>query len=71
MTPRLQEKYQSEVLPALAEKFGRANRLSLPRLQKVVVSMGVGSAVSEKKHLETATEALGEITGQKPMITRA
>jgi large subunit ribosomal protein L5 len=70
-TPRLQERYFKEVVPALAQKFGRANRFSLPRLDKIVVNMGVGAAVQEKKHLETAAEALGLITGQKPIITKA
>jgi large subunit ribosomal protein L5 len=71
MTPRLQEKYEKEVMPALVERLGRTNRLSLPRLEKVVVSMGVGSAITEKKHLESAMDALAQITGQKPMFTRA
>jgi large subunit ribosomal protein L5 len=68
-TPRLLEKYRKVILPALAEKLGRANRLSLPRLQKIVVNMGVGKAVSEKKHLEEAVEAMKQIVGQKPLIT--
>jgi len=70
-TPRLQEKYFQQVLPSLAEKFDRKNKLALPRLEKIVVNMGVGSATQEKKHLETATEAMGQITGQKPIITKA
>ena len=69
--PRLQEKYEKEILPALAEKIGRKNRLALPRLQKIVISMGVGSATTEKKHLDMATSALTEITGQKPSVRRA
>jgi large subunit ribosomal protein L5 len=70
-TPRMQERYFKEVVPALADKFGRKNRLSLPRLDKIVVNMGVGAATQEKKHLETAAEAMGQITGQKPIITIA
>ena len=70
-TPRLQERYQNEVLPALEEKFGRKNRLSLPRLKKVVVNMGVGTAVTEKKHMEDAVAALAQIAGQKPLICKA
>src|SRR6267142_2158067 len=70
-SPRLQEKYSQQVLPTLAEKFGRKNKLSLPRLEKIVVNMGVGAATQEKKHLETAAEALAQITGQKPIITIA
>ncbi len=70
-TPRLQEKYFQQVLPALGEKFNRKNRHALPKLDKIVVNMGVGAATQEKKHLETAAEALGLITGQKPIITKA
>jgi large subunit ribosomal protein L5 len=70
-TPRLQEKYFQQVLPSLAEKFKRANRMALPRLEKIVVNMGVGAATQEKKHLETAAEAMSLITGQKPIITIA
>jgi len=67
--PRLLEKYNSEVTPALAEQFGRKNRLSLPRLEKIVINMGVGSATSEKKHLEEAVGALTMLSGQKPIVT--
>jgi|SRR5262245_7750184 len=70
-TPRLQERYFQQVIPTLAEKFGRKNKLSLPRLEKIVVNMGVGAATQEKKHLETAAEAMSLITGQKPIITIA
>src|SRR5262245_33453659 len=69
--PRLQEKYVKEVLPALKESLGRANLHALPRLQKIVVNMGVGEATQEKKHLEVAADALTQITGQKPQITIA
>ena len=71
MVPRLQEKYQNEILPALTEEFGRTNRLSLPRLTKIVVNMGVGSAIAEKKHMEDAVAAMTQITGQRPVITKA
>ena len=67
--PRLLKRYQDEILPAIAEKLGRTNRLSLPRLEKIVVSMGVGSAVGEKKHLEEAANALKMLSGQKPVVT--
>jgi len=70
-TPRLQSLYEEQIVPQLAEKFGRKNRLSLPRLEKIVVSMGVGSAISDKKHLEEAMAALMEITGQKPVRCKA
>ncbi len=70
-TPRLLQKYESEILPALAEQLGRTNRLSLPRLKKIVVNMGVGTAIGEKKHLEEAVDAMRQITGQKPLVTLA
>ncbi|QDT01513.1 50S ribosomal protein L5 [Adhaeretor mobilis] len=71
MTPRLQEQFDKQVLPALQEKLGRKNRLDLPKVDKIVVSMGVGSAISDKKHLEEAVSAMTEITGQKPQICKA
>ena len=71
MIPRLQQKYETEILPALGELLGRTNRLALPRLEKIVVSMGVGAAIQEKKFLEAAVGALTDITGQKPIITRS
>ena len=71
MAPRLQEKYTSEVRPALAEALGRENIMSLPRLVKVVVNMGVGSAIQDKKHREDAVAAMTPITGPKPVVTIA
>ncbi|MHB1034455.1 MAG: 50S ribosomal protein L5 [Pirellulales bacterium] len=71
MMPRLKERYEKEILPALATKLGRTNRLSLPRLQKIVINMGVGTAITEKKHLEEAVAALVQIAGQKPVITKS
>ena len=68
-TPRLLERYEKEILPALAEKFGRTNRLSLPKLVKIVINMGVGKATSEKKYLEEALDAIKQIAGQKPVTT--
>jgi large subunit ribosomal protein L5 len=68
---RLLDRYQSEILPQLAQKLGRTNRLSLPQLQKVVVNMGVGRALQEKARLEQAADQLGQITGQKAQITQA
>ena len=71
MTPRLLEKYETEVLPGLKEKLGRTNRLSLPKIEKIVVNMGVGAATQEKKVLEEAVDAMKWIVGQKPIITTA
>jgi large subunit ribosomal protein L5 len=70
-TPRLQTHYEEHIVPQLADKLGRKNRHALPKLEKIVVSMGVGSAISDKKHLEEATSALTEITGQKPVRCKA
>jgi large subunit ribosomal protein L5 len=63
--PRLQKMYKEEIVPQLAEKLGRKNPHAVPRIEKIVVSMGVGSAVTDKKHMEEATAALADITGQK------
>ena len=71
MIPRLQQKYSEEVLPALKEFCGRTNPMSLPKLEKIVVNMGVGTAVNEKKHMEEAVDAMTQITGQKPIVTLA
>jgi large subunit ribosomal protein L5 len=67
--PRLLERYEKEVLPALAQQLGRSNRLSLPKMDKIVINMGVGKAVSEKKYLEEALDAIKQISGQKPVVT--
>ena len=69
--PRLRQRYDAEILRALREELGRENRLALPRIQKIVVSMGVGSAIGDKKHMEEAVSALAEITGQKPLVCKA
>jgi large subunit ribosomal protein L5 len=67
--PRLLERYEKEILPALAKQFGRSNRHSLPKLQKIVINMGVGKAASEKKYLEEALDSIKQISGQKPVVT--
>ena len=71
MAARLREKFTSEIRPALGEKLGRKNVNSLPRLDKIVLNMGVGSATQDKKDLADASEAMGLIAGQKPVITKA
>ncbi len=68
---RLQERYQKEIVPQLVEKLGRTNRLSLPRLQKIVVNMGVGKALQDKNRMEQAADNLAQITGQKAQIRKA
>jgi large subunit ribosomal protein L5 len=71
LVPRLKTRFEKEILPAMRTKFGRENRMSLPRIQKIVVSMGVGSAMTDKKHMEDAVSAMTEITGQKPLVCKA
>lgn len=68
---RLKEKYKSEIAPALAKEFGIENVMAIPKLQKIIVNMGVGEAIGNSKVLDTATEELKTITGQKPVITKA
>jgi large subunit ribosomal protein L5 len=65
------ERYQKEIAPRLAERLGRKNPHSLPRLQKIVVNMGVGKALQDKNRMSQAAEQLGQITGQRPQITKA
>lgn len=71
MVERLLEKYRSEIVGTLAEEFNRPNRLAVPRLEKIVVSAGMGQAIKEESILETAAEEIALITGQKPIVTRA
>jgi large subunit ribosomal protein L5 len=68
---RLQELYREKVVPALKEKLDRKNPHSLPKLEKIVVSMGVGEAIQDRKILDEAIEHLTQITGQKPQICRS
>jgi large subunit ribosomal protein L5 len=68
---RLQEKYRSEILPELQKDPAFANKLSVPRMEKIVVSMGLGRAIQEKKILETAQKELALITGQQPIVCAA
>jgi len=68
---RLQDRYKNEIVNRLKEKLGRTNPLSLPRLQKIVANMGVGKALQDKNRMEQAAEQLGQITGQRPQITKA
>ena len=69
--PRLQDKYQDEVIPALRDRLSKANDLAVPRLEKVVISMGVGEAIVDNKRLDEAVVHLTTLSGQKPQITRA
>ena len=68
---RLKERYQKEVAPAIAKEFGIINPMAIPRLDKIVLNMGMGEAIANSKVLDTAVEELKAIAGQKPVITRA
>ena len=69
--PRLRGRYEKEIVPALMKRFGYKSKMQVPRLQKIVVNMGLGEAVSNPKLADAAVTELTAITGQKPVITRA
>jgi large subunit ribosomal protein L5 len=71
MTTRLQEHYEKVVRPALMKEFGYGNALQVPKLDKIVINMGVGEAVQDTKKVDAAANDLAVITGQKPVITRS
>jgi large subunit ribosomal protein L5 len=71
MAARLKERYQKEVAPAIAREFGIKNPMAIPRVQKVVLNMGMGEAIANAKILDTAVDELRSITGQKPVVTKA
>src|SRR6266542_6250344 len=68
---RLAERYGKEIVSRLKERLGRTNLHSLPRLQKIVVNMGVGKALQDKNRMDQAAEQLAQITGQRPQVTKA
>lgn len=68
---RLKDKYEQEIVPEVQEKFKYKNKFQVPRLEKIVINVGLGEAISEPKFLEAAVNELALITGQKPIITRA
>ncbi|HXZ12475.1 MAG TPA: 50S ribosomal protein L5 [Candidatus Sulfotelmatobacter sp.] len=68
---RLHDKYRKEAMPALTKRFGYKNTMAVPHVQKVTVNIGLGEASANVKLLDTAAQELGQITGQKPVITRA
>ncbi|MBI3091091.1 MAG: 50S ribosomal protein L5 [Candidatus Tectomicrobia bacterium] len=71
MKPRLRQKYEAEVMPALRRQFGYANLMEVPRLEKIVVNVGLGEAIQNSKLLDSAVEQVASITGQRPVVTRA
>ena len=70
-TPRLKSVYQDQIRAALREEFGYKNDMQIPRLDKIVLNMGVGEAVKDTKKVKQAAEELGQIAGQKAVITKA
>ncbi|HEY0314320.1 MAG TPA: 50S ribosomal protein L5 [Allosphingosinicella sp.] len=70
-TPRLRRDYDERIVQAMTEKFGYKNRLEVPKLEKIVINMGVGEATQDKKKVETAAQEMELIAGQKPVITKA
>ncbi len=71
MSARLKAKYQKEVVPALQKEFGYKNVMAVPKIEKVVVNMGLGEATSNAKIIDTGADELARITGQKPVTRRA
>ncbi|HVF55724.1 MAG TPA: 50S ribosomal protein L5 [Pyrinomonadaceae bacterium] len=71
MAARLKERYQKEVAPALAKEFDITNPMATPKLEKIVINMGMGEAIANAKVIDTAADELRAVTGQKPVTTRA
>jgi large subunit ribosomal protein L5 len=71
MISRLRERYRTEVIPALMKRFGYKNPMAVPKLSKVIVNIGLGEASQNIKLLDVAAQELAQVTGQKPIITRA
>ncbi|HQJ15756.1 MAG TPA: 50S ribosomal protein L5 [Candidatus Omnitrophota bacterium] len=71
MIPRMQEKYRNEIIPEMMKQFSIKNRMAVPRLDKIVINMGVGEALTDVKILDKAMEELAAIAGQKPIMRRA
>jgi large subunit ribosomal protein L5 len=68
---RLRDRYNKDVVPALRKQFGYKNPMAVPKVQKVVINMGLGEATQNAKLVDTGVDELGRITGQKPVVTRA
>ena len=71
MAARLKERYTKEIAPAISKEFGITNPMAVPRLEKIVINMGMGEAIANSKILDTASDEVRAITGQKPVITKA
>lgn len=68
---RLKERYTKEIAPAMGKEYGYKNVMAIPKLEKIVINIGLGEAIQNAKLLDTAADELGQITGQRPVITRA
>jgi large subunit ribosomal protein L5 len=68
---KMKDLYREKVIPALMKRFGYQNRMEVPRLEKIVINMGLGEAIQNIKILDSAVQELSQITGQKPIITKA
>ena len=68
---RLRDRYQKEIMPALRKEYGYGNVMAVPKLEKIVVNIGLGEAIQNPKLLDSAMDELGAITGQRPVINRA
>lgn len=68
---RYQDVYEKEIVPALQEKYGYKNKHEVPKLEKIVINMGVGEATQDRKHIENAVNDMTLISGQKPVVTKA
>ena len=71
MAARLREKYKREIAPALAKEFSYKNPMSIPKLEKIVINMGLGEAIQNAKILDVAVNELGTVAGQRPVVTKA
>jgi large subunit ribosomal protein L5 len=71
MAARLKERYTKEIAPAIAKEFDIKNPMAVPKLEKIVINMGLGEAIANSKIIDTAADELGSIAGQKPVVTKA
>ena len=71
MAARLKDRYQKEIAPAIAKEFGIKSPMAIPRVEKIVINMGMGEAIANAKILDTAADELRAVSGQKPVITKA
>ena len=70
-TPRMKQQYDDAIVKAMTEKFGYKNRMEVPKIEKIVINMGVGEATQDKKKVEQAASEMEAIAGQKPVVTKA